>query len=136
LRPTSDPEDQVPVFMSPSDRVAQLYSPAPGSLFVTFYDSLVSNSPPHGTNSILSPQYLPRSFNDEAPRYVIFSNFLPLLVYSDILRPLFSHTLYLCFLSFFGTGFNFGLLRVMILIRVQKYKIASVIRLMCYGAGM
>jgi hypothetical protein len=25
--------------MSPSDRVAQLYSQAPGSLFVAFYDS-------------------------------------------------------------------------------------------------
>jgi hypothetical protein len=32
-------EDQVSVFMSPSDRVAQLNPQAPGSLFVTFYDS-------------------------------------------------------------------------------------------------
>jgi hypothetical protein len=33
LRPTPNLEDQVPVFMSPSDKVA------PGSLFVAFYDS-------------------------------------------------------------------------------------------------
>jgi hypothetical protein len=39
LRPTSNPEDQVPVFMSPSERVAQLYPQAPGSLFVAFYYS-------------------------------------------------------------------------------------------------
>jgi hypothetical protein len=32
-------EDQVPVLMSPSDRVPQLYSQAPGSLFVALYDS-------------------------------------------------------------------------------------------------
>jgi hypothetical protein len=32
-------EDQVSVFMSPSDGVAQLYAQAPGSLFVIFYDS-------------------------------------------------------------------------------------------------
>jgi hypothetical protein len=32
-------EDQIPVFMSPSDRVTQLYPQAPGSLFVAFYDS-------------------------------------------------------------------------------------------------
>jgi hypothetical protein len=37
LRPTSNLEDQVPVFMSPSDRVAQIYIQAPGSLFVAFY---------------------------------------------------------------------------------------------------
>jgi hypothetical protein len=30
-------EDQVPIFMCPSDRVAQVYLQAPGSLFVTFY---------------------------------------------------------------------------------------------------
>jgi hypothetical protein len=32
-------EDQVPVLMSPSDRVTHLYLQALGSLFVTFYDS-------------------------------------------------------------------------------------------------
>jgi hypothetical protein len=32
-------EDQVSIFMSPSDRMAQLYPQAPGSLFVSFYDS-------------------------------------------------------------------------------------------------
>jgi hypothetical protein len=32
-------EDQISVFMSPSDRVVQLYPQAPGSLFVAFYDS-------------------------------------------------------------------------------------------------
>jgi hypothetical protein len=32
-------EDQVSVFMSSSDRVAQLYPQTPGSLFVAFYDS-------------------------------------------------------------------------------------------------
>jgi hypothetical protein len=32
-------EDQVSVFMSPIERVAQLYPKAPGSLFVAFYDS-------------------------------------------------------------------------------------------------
>jgi hypothetical protein len=32
-------EDQVSVFMFPSDRVAQLYPQAPGSLFVASYDS-------------------------------------------------------------------------------------------------
>jgi hypothetical protein len=39
LRPTPDLEDQVPVFMCPSDTVAQLHPQAPGSLFVAFYDS-------------------------------------------------------------------------------------------------
>jgi hypothetical protein len=39
LRLTSNLEDQVSVFMCPSDRVAQLYPQAPGSLFVAFYDS-------------------------------------------------------------------------------------------------
>jgi hypothetical protein len=29
----------MPVFMSPSDRVTQLYSQAPGFLFAAFYDS-------------------------------------------------------------------------------------------------
>jgi hypothetical protein len=32
-------EDQVPVFMSPGDRVAQLYTQVSDSLFVAFYDS-------------------------------------------------------------------------------------------------
>jgi hypothetical protein len=32
-------EDQLSVFMPPSDRVAQFYPQAPGSLFVAFYDS-------------------------------------------------------------------------------------------------
>jgi hypothetical protein len=32
-------EDQVPVFMSPMNRVAQLYSQTLGSLFVAYYDS-------------------------------------------------------------------------------------------------
>jgi hypothetical protein len=31
-------EDKVPVFMSRSDRVDQLYPQAPSSLLVTFYD--------------------------------------------------------------------------------------------------
>jgi hypothetical protein len=33
-------EDQVPVFMSPSDNVARLYLQAPGSHFVAFYGFL------------------------------------------------------------------------------------------------
>jgi hypothetical protein len=39
LRQTPNLEDQVSVFMSLCDRVAQLYPQAPGSLFVAFYDS-------------------------------------------------------------------------------------------------
>jgi hypothetical protein len=39
LRPTPNLDCQVSVFMSPSDRMAQLYPQAPGSLFVAFYDS-------------------------------------------------------------------------------------------------
>jgi hypothetical protein len=39
LLPIPNLEAQVYVFMSPDDRVAQLYPQAPGSLFVTFYDS-------------------------------------------------------------------------------------------------
>jgi hypothetical protein len=39
LHPTPNLEDQVPVFISPSDKVAQLYPQAPGSLFVAFYVS-------------------------------------------------------------------------------------------------
>jgi hypothetical protein len=39
LRPNPNLEEQVPVFKSPSDRVAQLYPEAPGYLFIAFYDS-------------------------------------------------------------------------------------------------
>jgi hypothetical protein len=39
LRPTPNPEDQVPVFIFRSDRVAQYYPQAPGSLFIASYDS-------------------------------------------------------------------------------------------------
>jgi hypothetical protein len=39
LASTPNLEDQAFVFMSPSDRVAQLYPQAPGSLFVVLYDS-------------------------------------------------------------------------------------------------
>jgi hypothetical protein len=39
VRDSPNLEDQVPVFMSPRDRVAQLYLQAPGSLFVASYDS-------------------------------------------------------------------------------------------------
>jgi hypothetical protein len=39
LRPTANLEDQVHVFMSPSDRVTQLYPQAPGSLFSPSCDS-------------------------------------------------------------------------------------------------
>jgi hypothetical protein len=39
LHPTPNLEDQVPVFMSLSDRVPQLYLQAPGSLFVSFHES-------------------------------------------------------------------------------------------------
>jgi hypothetical protein len=39
LRPTPILEDQVPLFMSFSDRVTQLYPQVPGSLFVTSYYS-------------------------------------------------------------------------------------------------
>jgi hypothetical protein len=36
LHPTPNLEDQVPVFMSPSERLAQLYPQAVGSVFVAF----------------------------------------------------------------------------------------------------
>jgi hypothetical protein len=39
FRPTPDLKDRVPVFMFPSDKVAQLYPQAPGFLFVAFYAS-------------------------------------------------------------------------------------------------
>jgi hypothetical protein len=39
LHPTPNLEDQVPVFMPASDRVAHLYPQAQCSLFITFYDS-------------------------------------------------------------------------------------------------
>jgi hypothetical protein len=46
------PGVQVPVFISPRNRVAQLYPPALGSIFVALYDSQgygggCSNPPPH-----------------------------------------------------------------------------------------
>jgi hypothetical protein len=37
LCPTPNLEDQVPVFMPPSDRVAQLYLQTLGSIFIAFY---------------------------------------------------------------------------------------------------
>jgi hypothetical protein len=40
IRDSLSMEGQVPVFISPRNRVAQLYSEALGSLFVTSYDSL------------------------------------------------------------------------------------------------
>jgi hypothetical protein len=39
MRPKLNLEDQISVFMSPRDSVAQLYHQAPGSLFVSFCDS-------------------------------------------------------------------------------------------------
>jgi hypothetical protein len=39
LHPTPNLEDQVSVFLSPSDRAAKLYPQAPASLFFAFYDS-------------------------------------------------------------------------------------------------
>jgi hypothetical protein len=39
LRPTPNLEDKVPVFISPIDRVAQLYTQAPGSLLVALYET-------------------------------------------------------------------------------------------------
>jgi hypothetical protein len=39
LRQTPNLEGQAPVFISPSDRVAQIYAQAPGYFFVAFYDS-------------------------------------------------------------------------------------------------
>jgi hypothetical protein len=39
MLPTPDLVDQVPVFISPSDRVARLYPRALGSLFVACYIS-------------------------------------------------------------------------------------------------
>jgi hypothetical protein len=39
IRDSPNLEGQVPVFISPRDRVAQLYSQALGSLFVASYDS-------------------------------------------------------------------------------------------------
>jgi hypothetical protein len=38
-QPPPNLEDQVSLFISPSDRMAQLYPRAPGSFFVAFYDS-------------------------------------------------------------------------------------------------
>jgi hypothetical protein len=39
LGPTPNLDDKVPVFISPSDRVARLYPRAPGSFFVALYVS-------------------------------------------------------------------------------------------------
>jgi hypothetical protein len=39
IRDSPNLEDQIPVFISPRNRVAQLYSQALGSLFVASYDS-------------------------------------------------------------------------------------------------
>jgi hypothetical protein len=39
IRDSTNLEGQVPVFMSPRNRVAQLYSQALGSIFVASYDS-------------------------------------------------------------------------------------------------
>jgi hypothetical protein len=39
LRPTINLEGQVPVFMTPSDRVARLYPQAAGSLLAPYYDT-------------------------------------------------------------------------------------------------
>jgi hypothetical protein len=39
LHPTPNLEDRVSVFLSPSDRVTQLYPQARGSFFFAFYDS-------------------------------------------------------------------------------------------------
>jgi hypothetical protein len=39
LRQTPKLEDQVSVFMSPSNRVARIYPQAPSSLFIALYDS-------------------------------------------------------------------------------------------------
>jgi hypothetical protein len=41
LRPTTNLEVQIPVFMFPSDRVAQLQPQSPGSLSFAFCDSRV-----------------------------------------------------------------------------------------------
>jgi hypothetical protein len=49
LRPTPNLEDQLFIFMSPSDRVTQLFHQIPDSHFVAFYDSQGwsnSNPPP------------------------------------------------------------------------------------------
>jgi hypothetical protein len=39
LSPATNLEEQVPVFVSPSDRAAQSYLQTPVSLFISFYDS-------------------------------------------------------------------------------------------------
>jgi hypothetical protein len=38
LHPTPNLENQVPAFISFSDKVAQLYLQAPDSIFIAFYD--------------------------------------------------------------------------------------------------
>jgi hypothetical protein len=58
-----NPEGQVPLFISPRNRVAQLYPRALGSLSVASYDSRglrwkCSNPPPHGVKLSLKVIYL------------------------------------------------------------------------------
>jgi hypothetical protein len=48
LRPTPNLEGQVSVFMSPSDKLAQLQDQAPGSLFIAGLLWSYSNPPPQG----------------------------------------------------------------------------------------
>jgi hypothetical protein len=38
-RPTPNPENQASVFVTPEDRVAQLYPQALGTILVAFYDT-------------------------------------------------------------------------------------------------
>jgi hypothetical protein len=64
LRPTPNLEDQVPIFMSPNNRLAQLYPQALGFLRVlrlAWLQRCYSNSPPHGLfkpNNITSCEQL------------------------------------------------------------------------------
>jgi hypothetical protein len=57
MRPTPNLEDETPVFMFPRDRMAQLYSQAPGFLFVAFKTRRatmeISNPPAHETSCYL-----------------------------------------------------------------------------------
>jgi hypothetical protein len=70
LRPTPNLEDQVSVFMFPSDRVAKLYPQAPGSFFVAFYDS---QSSPGGipTRLKIKPDVNTESSNDLQTVFVL-----------------------------------------------------------------
>jgi hypothetical protein len=73
LRRTPNLEDQVPVFISPRDMVAQLWSQALGSLFVASYNSQgygegILTALHAGTNGTILSQighdhFLPHSFN-------------------------------------------------------------------------